>query len=149
MTPYTRPDVAAFLAYLNAVPGPKMHEVGAPAARMLMLGMRAEALGRVRTWLTIATPPDDGQFPYRLVVVDSVSGKVLTSDSISAGTVIQLRLDSDTARMAAAAAATASSTPSAPLPSFWRYGSSPTRLPNATRASTGQASSSPAARSSA
>ena len=68
------------------------------------LRMRAEALGRVRTWLTIATPPDDGQFPYRLVVVDSVTGKVITSDSISAGTVIQLRLDSDTARMAAAAA---------------------------------------------
>jgi hypothetical protein len=67
------------------------------------LRMRAEALGRVRTWLTIATPPDDGQFPYRLVVVDSVSGKPIASDSIAAGTVIQLRLDSDTARMAAAA----------------------------------------------
>ena len=67
------------------------------------LRMRAEALGRVRTWLTIATPPDDGQFPYRLVVVDSVSGKPIASDSIAAGTVIQLRLDSDTARMSAAA----------------------------------------------
>ncbi len=65
--------------------------------------MRAEALGRVRTWLTIATPPDEGQFPYRLVVVDSVSGKPITTDSITAGTVIQLRLDADTARMAAAA----------------------------------------------
>ncbi len=67
------------------------------------LRMRAEALGRVRTWLTIATPPDEGQFPYRLVVVDSVSGKPITADSIAAGTVIQLRLDADTARMAAAA----------------------------------------------
>ena len=67
------------------------------------LRMRAEALGRVRTWLTIATPPDDGQFPYRLVVVDSVTGKPIASDSIAAGTVIQLRLESDTARMSAAA----------------------------------------------
>jgi hypothetical protein len=67
------------------------------------LRMRAEALGRVRTWLTIATPPDDGQFPYRLVVVDSVSQQPLTADSITAGTVIQLRLDADTARLAAAA----------------------------------------------
>ena len=67
------------------------------------LRMRAEALGRMRTWLTIATPPDDGQFPYRLVVVDSAAGRPVTSDSIAAGTVIQLRLDADTARLAAAA----------------------------------------------
>jgi hypothetical protein len=73
------------------------------AAAADSLRMRAEALGKVRTWLTIATPPDDGQFPYRLVVVDSVSGKPIASDSISAGTVIQLRLDSDSSRMAAAA----------------------------------------------
>lgn len=67
------------------------------------LRMRAEALGKVRTWLTIASPPDDGQFPYRLVVVDSVSGTPIASDSITAGTVIQLRMDADTARMGAAA----------------------------------------------
>ena len=68
------------------------------------LRIRAEALGKVRTWLTIATPPDDGQFPYRLVVVDSVSGRPIVSDSLTAGTVIQLRLDADSARLAAAAA---------------------------------------------
>jgi hypothetical protein len=68
------------------------------------LRVRAEALGRVRTWLTIATPPDDGQFPYHLTVVDSVSQRPLTTDSIAAGTVIQLRLEADTSRIAAAAA---------------------------------------------
>ncbi|MCC7053292.1 MAG: caspase family protein [Gemmatimonadaceae bacterium] len=67
------------------------------------LRMRAEALGRVRTWLTIATPPDEGQFPYRLVVVDSASQRPVTADSLASGTVIQLRLDADTARLAAAA----------------------------------------------
>ena len=73
------------------------------AAAADSLRMRAEALGKVRTWLTIASPPDDGQFPYRLVVVDSATAKPIPTDSISAGTVIQLRLDSDTSRMAAAA----------------------------------------------
>ena len=73
------------------------------AAAADSLRMRAEALGKVRTWLTIATPPDDGLFPYRLVVVDSVSGKPIASDSITTGTVIQLRLDADTSRVAAAA----------------------------------------------
>lgn len=74
---------------------------GAAAADSLR--MRAEALGRMRTWLTIATPPDEGQFPYRLVVIDSTTGQSLPSDSIVAGTVIQLRLDADSSRLAAAA----------------------------------------------
>jgi Caspase domain len=67
------------------------------------LRVRAEALGKVRTWLTIATPPDDGQFPYRLVVIDSVSQQPIASDSLTVGTVIQLRMDADSARVAAAA----------------------------------------------
>ncbi|MES3036131.1 MAG: caspase family protein [Gemmatimonadota bacterium] len=73
------------------------------AAAADSLRMRAEALGRVRTWLTLATPPDDGQFPYRLVVVDSVTQQPIAADSVTAGTVIQLRLDGDSARMTAAA----------------------------------------------
>ena len=68
------------------------------------LRMRAEALGRVRTWLTIATPPDEGQYPYRLVVVDSVTQRGIATDSIMSGTVLQLRLELDSARVAAAAA---------------------------------------------
>lgn len=68
------------------------------------LRMRAEALGRVRTWLTMATPPDEGQYPYRLVVVDSVTQRGLATDSIVSGTVLQLRLELDSARVAAAAA---------------------------------------------
>ena len=91
---------SAFPARSNWFP---VNSATAASAAADSLRMRAEALGKVRTWLTIASPPDDGQFPYRLVVLDSVSGKALTSDSISAGTVIQLRLDADTARMAAAA----------------------------------------------
>ena len=92
--------LSAFPARSNWFP---ISSAPSAAAAADSLRMRAEALGRVRTWLTIATPPDDGQFPYRLVVVDSVSGKPIVSDSITAGTVIQLRLDADTSRLAAAA----------------------------------------------
>ena len=42
--PYSdRPDVNAFLTFLNNVPGPKMHELPAPAARLTMVAMRAVA----------------------------------------------------------------------------------------------------------
>lgn len=74
------------------------------AAAADSLRMRAEALGRVRTWLTMATPPEDGAFPYRLVVVDSVTQRGITADTLTAGTVIQLRLELDSARVEAAAA---------------------------------------------
>ncbi len=43
MIPSDRPDVNAFLAFLNNVPGPKMHELPPEAARMTMVAMRAVA----------------------------------------------------------------------------------------------------------
>jgi acetyl esterase len=43
MTFSNRPDVNAFLTFLNNVPGPKMHELPAPAARLTMVAMRAVA----------------------------------------------------------------------------------------------------------
>lgn len=41
--PSNRPDVNAFLNFLNNVPGPKMHELPAPAARLTMVAMRSVA----------------------------------------------------------------------------------------------------------
>jgi acetyl esterase len=41
--PFVRPDVALFLHYLNALPGPRIHEVGAVAARRMTLAMRGVA----------------------------------------------------------------------------------------------------------
>lgn len=38
--PFVRPDVAAFLAYLNNVPGPKMHELPPAEARAMMVAMK-------------------------------------------------------------------------------------------------------------
>mgnify|MGYP000600779125 CR=1 FL=1 len=43
MTYSDRPDVNAFLTFLNNVPGPKMHELPPAAARMTMVAMRAVA----------------------------------------------------------------------------------------------------------
>lgn len=37
---YTRSDTEAFLAFLNALPGPKMHELSPPEARQAMRAMR-------------------------------------------------------------------------------------------------------------
>lgn len=41
--PYVRADVGAFLAFLNAQEGPKMHELDAVSARGMMLAMRSVA----------------------------------------------------------------------------------------------------------
>lgn len=38
--PFVRPDVAMFLAFLNNAPGPKLHELSAPEARMVQNAMR-------------------------------------------------------------------------------------------------------------
>lgn len=40
---YVRPDVAAFLQYLNSVPGPKTHEMEPAAARQVVRAMRGVA----------------------------------------------------------------------------------------------------------
>ncbi|WP_375380874.1 alpha/beta hydrolase [uncultured Sphingomonas sp.] len=68
-TPYVRPDVAAFLAYLNAVPGPKMYELEAPAARATYLAMKDVVdppVGELATIVDLAIPSPDGDIPARL-----------------------------------------------------------------------------------
>lgn len=69
MPAYVRPDTRAFLGFLNNVPGPKMHELDPPAARMMMVAMRSVAdadvgdLAVIRD-LTITGPA--GPIPARL-----------------------------------------------------------------------------------
>lgn len=67
--PYVRPDVAGFLAFLNNLPGPKMHQLEAPAARATYAAMKDVAdppIGALATIadLTIAAPA--GDIPARL-----------------------------------------------------------------------------------
>jgi acetyl esterase len=68
--PFVRPDVRQFLDYLNALPGPKSHEVGPNEARTMMLASRhvadapAGALASIRD---LACPgPDGNRIPLRL-----------------------------------------------------------------------------------
>lgn len=71
MTEYfIRPDVKQFLDYLNNVPGPKMHELGAVEARGMMTAMRAVAdapAGDLATIRDFSMPgPHGGDIPLRL-----------------------------------------------------------------------------------
>ena len=68
-TPFVRPDVAGFLAYLNAVPGPKMHQMDAPAARAVMVAMKGFAdppVGTLGTIRDLPIPGPAGTIPARL-----------------------------------------------------------------------------------
>lgn len=64
-----RPDVQMFLNFLNNLPGPKVHELDAPAARAQMLAMRpvAEAdTGMLAVIRELAIPGPLGTIPARL-----------------------------------------------------------------------------------
>jgi acetyl esterase len=68
-TPFVRPDVAMFLQFLNAVPGPKFWEVPAEEARAMTAAMRdlADApVGELAVIRDIAIPGPAGPIPARL-----------------------------------------------------------------------------------
>ncbi len=67
--PFVRPDVRTFLDYLNALPGPKSHEVSPAEARAMMKGMRhvAEApMGELALVRDLSCPGPAGEIPLRL-----------------------------------------------------------------------------------
>jgi acetyl esterase len=67
--PYVRPDVRKFLDYLNALPGPKTHELAPAEARAMMRGMRhiADApLGELALVRDLSCPGPAGDIPLRL-----------------------------------------------------------------------------------
>ncbi len=68
-TPYVRPDVAMFLQFLNAVPGPKFYEVDADAAREMTAAMRDVAdapVGELAVIRDIAIPGPAGEILARI-----------------------------------------------------------------------------------
>ena len=68
-TPFVRPDVAAFLNFLNNVPGPKMHEVTPDEARaqMRVMGHVAELpVGDLAIIRDLEIPGPAGAIPARL-----------------------------------------------------------------------------------
>ena len=67
--PYVRPDVALFLQFLNAVPGPKFWEVAAEDARAMTTAMRDVAdapVGELAVIRNIAIPGPSGTISARL-----------------------------------------------------------------------------------
>ncbi|MEG3178472.1 alpha/beta hydrolase [Sphingomonas sp. RB3P16] len=67
--PYVRPDVAGFLAFLNSVPGPKMHQLEPPAARATYAAMKDIAdppIGALATITDLNIPGPAGDVPARL-----------------------------------------------------------------------------------
>lgn len=69
MTDFVRPDVRAFLDFLNAMPGPKPHEMGAVAARAQMTAMREVVdlpLGELGEIRDLSLPGPAGDIPARL-----------------------------------------------------------------------------------
>jgi acetyl esterase len=67
--PFVRPDVRQFLDYLNAVPGPRIHEVDAPTARLQTRAMRDVAdlpLGEIAVMEDLMIPGPAGEIPARL-----------------------------------------------------------------------------------
>ena len=68
-TPYVRPDVAMFLQFLNAVPGPKFWEVPADDARAMTAAMRDVAdapVGELAVIRDISIPGPAGSIPARV-----------------------------------------------------------------------------------
>ena len=68
-TPFVRPDVAGFLGFLNNLPGPKMHELDATAARAQMVAMKDLAdppIGMLAVVRDLIIPGPAGPIPARL-----------------------------------------------------------------------------------
>jgi acetyl esterase len=67
---FVRPDVRRFLDYLNAMPGPRSHELGPEEARRMMLASRHVAdaeVGELAVIRDLACPgPDGGEIALRL-----------------------------------------------------------------------------------
>jgi acetyl esterase len=67
--PFVRPDVAAFLAFLNSQPGPQMHEVSVTDSRQMMVMMGAvaeEPVGELAVIRDLSIPGPAGAIPARL-----------------------------------------------------------------------------------
>ena len=68
--PFVRPDVAAFLTYLNSAPGPKAHEIDPVAARLMMRATRGLTdldTGPIAVLRDVTMPgPHGGEITLRL-----------------------------------------------------------------------------------
>ncbi|OYX39585.1 MULTISPECIES: alpha/beta hydrolase [unclassified Sphingomonas] len=66
---FTRPDVAMFLAFLNALPGPKTHELPPAMARAMYVASKDAAdlpVGELAVVRDLSAPGPAGEIPLRL-----------------------------------------------------------------------------------
>jgi len=59
------------------------------------LGDFAYKLGQIRAWLTLEAPPDDGSFPYKLVVKNSRTGEIAKNGKLYENETYGLALELD------------------------------------------------------
>lgn len=67
--PFVRPDVRAFLSFLETIPGPRMHEMDAPTARVQYAAMKDVAelpIGELGVQKDLKIPGPAGDIPARL-----------------------------------------------------------------------------------
>lgn len=67
--PFVRPDVRAFLGFLESVPGPRMHELDAATARQQLIAMKDVAdlpVGELAVQRDVLIPTDAGDLPARV-----------------------------------------------------------------------------------
>ncbi len=65
-TPYVRPDVRGFLDYLNAMPGPRTHQMTPEAARQVFTAMKDVAdlpVGELAVIRDLSIPGPGGTIP--------------------------------------------------------------------------------------
>ncbi len=56
----------------------------------------ANRVAKIKAWLTLASPPDDGSFPYYLALRNAATGKIVSSGSIMGNEIYGLILVKDT-----------------------------------------------------
>ncbi|MGC1390746.1 MAG: caspase family protein [Bacteroidales bacterium] len=56
----------------------------------------SDRIAKIKAWLTLASPPDDGTFPYYLALRNAATGKVVSSGSIMGNEIYGLILVKDT-----------------------------------------------------
>ena len=77
--PFVRPDVRAFLNFLAAVPGPRMHQMDAPSARAQFLAMKDVAdppVGELAVIRDLVAPGPAGDIPLRLLLATVVGALI-------------------------------------------------------------------------
>jgi hypothetical protein len=76
--------------------------IAASSGAVTVLNEKARALGRIRGWLTLESPPSPGPFPYHLALRNTDTGEFYTAGDVRDGENYKLYLKADEADLTAA-----------------------------------------------